>query len=293
MAKDTSQQSGQRRVRWWVIVLIILLLIIGGTLAWVFKFSIQEAIGGIFAPPTETLPPPPGADDETQSNTLYQTSFEEAGVESEWEAFDDGTISAAISNGQLIVEVSALTDTGAWSAMNFAFDNFVLDVDASKIAGPDDNGIFVVFRMEDRQNYYRFDVSSDGFYALSKTRGGVPETVSAFTQSDAIALGDGVNHIRIVANGDTFRFFVNDAPLPLCVNPDPAVQPIPLVQDGVLTCLGGDLVNEWQDSDIAGGRVGLGAQAFVGFDGETTTLAEATVAFDNVLLQAPSVLGSE
>ena len=252
MANQTSDNasSPRRRIRWWLVVLIIILLLIGGILAWVFQFQIREALDGIFAPPTETLPPPPGEEEDSGSDILYQTGFDEEDVQAEWEAFDDGTISAAISEGQLIVEVSALADTGAWSAMNFAFDNFVLDVEASKVAGPDDNGVFVVFRMEDRENYYRFDVSSDGFYSLFKTRGGVPEIVSDFAPSDAIVTGSGLNRIRIIAEGDTFRFLVNDTPLPLCVNSDPAVQPIPLYQDGTLDCLGGELVDSWQDSDL-------------------------------------------
>ena len=74
----------------------------------------------------------------------------------------------------------------------------MLDVDATKLDGPDDNGIIVVFRLTDTDNYNRFDISSDGYYTLSIARDGVRLVISDWAASDAIlhdsTTGDGCTY---------------------------------------------------------------------------------------------------
>jgi hypothetical protein len=49
------------------------------------------------------------------------------------------------------------------------------------------------------------------------------------------------------------------------------------------------VVESWQNADLPEGRIGLGAQAFTGFDVDTgmSTMAEATIGFDNLVIAAP------
>ena len=171
--------------------------------------------------------------------------------------------------------------------MNYTFDNFVMDVDVTKVGGPDDNGIIVLFRLQDHGNYNRFDISSDGFYSVSKARGNQPIQVSDWNRSDAIHVGDASNHIRIRAIGDAFQFEVNSIPLKLCIADDPDVLPIWDTSGTDPACLGGTIVDTWHDSDLMRGEIGLGAQGIVGFDGENTTPALASIEFDNLLIVPP------
>ncbi len=277
----TLKRGGERRRRfpWWVAAILVPLVLIGGGVAWLY----QGRIRAVFERPATLPPPPPGQGE----GVLYQTGFEDPAVAADWDIFNDGMVSAAISGGQLVVDVNAVSDTGTWSAMNFTYGDFVLDVDATKLAGPDDNGIIVLFRLVDDQNYNRFDISSDGYYSLSKVRSGNNLIVSDYNASPAILTGAATNHIRITAVGNTFRFEVNGTPLLLCTSDDPHVQPIWDVSAEQPSCLGGQIVEQWTDDSLSRGKIGLGAQGFVGFDGQNTTPALATIGFDNLVIRVP------
>ncbi len=272
------QPKRRRRFPWWIIPLIPAVLAVG----YVAYLRIKQYI--------RTLPPPLPPEIQAQDGTegiLYQTDFESEALAGEWEIFSDGLVSAALADAQLVVDVNAPTDTGAWSGLNYTFDDFVLDVDATKLGGPDDNGIIIIFRLQDKNNYNRFDISSDGYYALSVARAGEYRVISDYNRSQAIRLGNATNHIRIWATGDVFRFEVNDALLRLCVSNDPNVQPLWDLAATEPTCLGGTVVESWQNDDLLRGKIGLGAQGFSGFDGVQSTPALATIGFDNLTIWSP------
>lgn len=277
MSEEHVEAKPKKRPSWiYAAVGIPVVLMTAGVL-WFFAPDIQQA----FTPgPT----PLPGA--VAEGGILYQTTFEEDAVDS-WTIVNDGTLQTFISDGQLIVDVNSFGDRSGFSDLNLLFDDFVLQVDTSKVAGPDDNGIFVVFRLQDVNNYNRFDISSDGFYALTTSRDGILETVSEFHVEPSIQ-AEGINTIRIIAVGNEFQFFVNENPVSLCVNPDPTVFPLwENALDPASACLGGDIVTTWVNEDFANGRIGLGAQGFAGFDGEQETAALATIAFDNLIISEP------
>ncbi len=280
---ELAPTARKRRLPWWAAALLLLTILLIILVIWLFGPRIRTALA-----PAPTLPPEIGEAAEGQDGILYSTGFDAEADFADWELFDDGVISAVQGAGQLVVGVNALSDTGTWSGLNYTFTDFVLEVDATKLDGPDDNSIIVVFRLTDTQNYYRFDVSSDGFYALSKVRDGVPERVSEYIFSPAIRTGAATNHLTVSAQGQAFRFAVNDTLLRFCVNPDPAVFPVwadPANPES--ECLGGEIVETWSDPDLPRGKIGLGAQGFTGFDGENTTPALAVIGFDNLVITAP------
>lgn len=270
----------RRRSRWWIIPLILVVLL-AAAVGWVFRFRIARVFEAApTAPPTLAVSSS-GSGGEG-AGLLYETGFDE-GAEADWELFDDGIISASVEDKRLVVEVDSLVDAGGYSGLNYTFGDFVLEVDATKLAGPDNNAMFVVFRLTDAQNYNRFDISSDGYYSLNKVRDGVQTTVSDWMALPAIRTGDETNRIRVEARGDTFRFAINGEALLLCISYEPGVQPIPM--DG--ECNGGEMDEEWVDANLPQGKIGLGVQGYTGFDGEQTTPAQATAAFDDVVIAAP------
>jgi hypothetical protein len=273
-----DRKPRRRRPRWWLIVLIVLALGIIAVVLWLNS----RRLGEMFEP-EPTLPPTA----EAQQGVLYATTFEDETQFADWEQFDDGFISAAIADGRLVFDVNALTDNGGWSGLNLTFSDFVLDVEATKLAGPDDNGIIVIFRLTDTDNYNRFDISSNGFYAVSQVRDGVATVVSDWNRSEAILTGEATNAIRVRAQGDSFQFAVNGTTLPLCVNPAPDVQPLWDASTDPPTCLGGEVTETWVNGDLIQGKIGLGAQGFVGYDGESSTSALATIGFDNLTIYPP------
>jgi hypothetical protein len=270
-----DQPPRRRRTHWWLILLILVAVAVAAIVLWLNS----RRLGEMFEP-QPTLPPTA----EAEQGVLYATSFDDEGQFGDWEQFDDGFISAAIADGRLVFDVSSPTDNGGWSGLNLTFDDFVLDVEATKLAGPDDNGIIVIFRLTDTDNYNRFDISSNGFYAVSQVRDGAATVVSDWNRAAAIQTGEATNAIRIRAEGDSFQFSVNGTLLPLCVNPAPDVQPLWDASTDPPTCLGGEVTDTWVNGDLPQGKVGLGAQGFVGFDGENTTSALATIGFDNLTI---------
>lgn len=277
-------ERAQWRFPWWIVAAIVL-VILGAVLAYLFQFQIRRAI----TPKPTAPPPPPGASggQAFAPGVLYQTKFDDPASAKDWETFDDGTISAKIKDGTLVVGVNAVTDTGTWSGLNFTFEDFELDVDATKVAGPDDNGIIVIFHLTDRQNYDRFDISSDGYYALSKVRAGVPTIISNFPVNPlpAIKAGNQTNHIRAIGRASVFSFEVNGTPVKLCIAADASSKP---VWDQKGNCLGGTLTDSWRDTDFTKGKIGLGAQGFVPHtNAQSPQPAIATIAFNNVVIKSP------
>lgn len=287
---ELDRSGERRRGRAWLIPLALIVLALLAGAGWLFRPRIARLLE-----PAATLPPPPptaapgssasGSDaggSGGDSGVLYATDFE-GEARGDWETFDDGKLSASIRDGMLVFGVNSVVDDGGWSGLNYTFDDFVLDVDATKLDGPDDNGIIVVFRLTDTGNYNRFDISSDGYYTLSVARDGLRTVISDWAASEAIQQGNATNHLTLTAVGDTFSFAVNGQPLRLCISDEEGVQPIPMPDE----CLGGTYVEAWTNGDLPRGKIGLGAQGIVGFDGEQTTNAVAVIGFDDVVISEP------
>lgn len=288
--KREGERKGRPRFRWWYLAIVLPLVLFGGFWVWLNQLALRDMFEAAFYSPTP-LPPPPQA---STPGVLYQTDFSDPAVATDWDLFNDTMISSAFGDGRLVVGVNALENTSGFSAMHFMYDDFVLDVDSTNLSGPDNSGIVVVFRMQDRNNYNRFDIATDGTYAVSMARNGQYILVSDLHESPAIQRGaNATNHIRVFAQGDTFRFEVNGTVLQLCINPDPSVQPIWTIdQSGQITCDGGEIADSWQNSDFLSGKVGLGAQGYIAFDINTGELspAVASIAFDNLEIRTPEAV---
>ncbi len=143
---------------------------------------------------------------------LFQDDFEiDSGrwlLESDLDAtatYVEGRLELAISTPNLI----------AWSELQETkFDDFVLQVDATQVAGPDNNSYGVVFRIKSPSEYYIFDISGDGYYRFwrrDKVEGGRwVEIITEWVESPAIHRGASTNMIKVVAQKDHFTFYVND-----------------------------------------------------------------------------------
>ena len=89
-----------------------------------------------------------------------------------------------------------------------------IEVDAKKQAGPDANHFGIICRL-DRANtwdYYMFLITSEGKYGIAKSSRAEGTTwlgATELTPSDAINLGDEINHIRADCVGSTLTLYVN------------------------------------------------------------------------------------
>lgn len=142
---------------------------------------------------------------------LYE-SFDDA--HNGWTLVQSKQADIAISSGQLRITVKQ-PDSLAWSvAAGKTFDDFALDVDATPLAGPDDDDYGVIVRHVDDDNFYRFEISADGFYNVQKRQKGKWEKLIAdWTESEAIHKGKVTNHLRVACTGRTMTFYVNQVKL--------------------------------------------------------------------------------
>ena len=130
-----------------------------------------------------------------------------------WQAESDATAQVAVENGVLRVHV-IVPNQLAWAAAGKDFGDFRLSVEATQVAGPDDNEYGVLVRMQDSSNFYRFSISGDGYFLVSKFVDGQQVLLGKdWTPSEAIHRGQATNVLEVVCQGDRLTFVVNGQPL--------------------------------------------------------------------------------
>lgn len=198
----------------------------------------------------------------------------------EWSQYG-GRLTAGVVDDALQITIEP-ADSGAYSLLRHRFADFDLHVTARALAGSIDNAFGVVFRLRtnadaapDDDSYYLFLISSDGYYRLVRAIGGAVQIVSDWIPSPAIRLGLGeTNALRVLAVGDRFAFHINNQPVSLC---------LPDNDDGQSTffngeCIGGRMVETWQDASIPDGQIGVAALSTVSGGGGIA------IAFDRVVV---------
>ena len=163
-----------------------------------------------------------------------------------WKTASDEAIKISVQDGALHFAIDDL-DTIAWSTpKDKRFGDFVLDVDALQVAGPNDNTYGVIFRYQDDRNFYRLDISGDGYFAVFKRKDGVWTKVQDYAETPAVRQGNATNHLQVIAKGNQFTCSVN-----------------------------GETVKTFSDGDFPAGNIGVTAGTL--FDN-----AGVQIAFDNL-----------
>jgi len=130
-----------------------------------------------------------------------------------WQAESDASAEVGYHEGGMRILVKA-PNRLAWASTEREFSDFRLVVEATQVAGPDDNEYGVLVRMRDSDHFYRFSISGDGYYLVSKYDGEEWVVLNGdWTSSDAIHLGAAVNFLEVVCQGATMTFFVNGVQL--------------------------------------------------------------------------------
>ncbi|MHB9034800.1 MAG: hypothetical protein ACYC6L_17355 [Anaerolineae bacterium] len=183
----------------------------------------------------------PGAE-ITQGEEIYYEDFEDNGTG--WDEWQTETSKAGYVDGQYVIEVyddSAMI----WGNAYQVFDDLIIVVEATKTSGSDDNGMGLVLRYQDADNFYVFAISTDGHYTFGYYLDNEWNTVIDWTYSDAIYTGNTTNVLGVAVKGDYFILAINDT-----------------------------VVEEFHDSTLAAGDIGL--------LGATNSEGNITFAFDNI-----------
>ncbi len=156
------------------------------------------------APATATLAP-------TRSPASTQTrayTADFSAASSEWEEAAEDDMTRSLEGGKYHITVLT-TEMTAWGHPGQDFSDFTLEVEASQVAGPNDNGYGVLLRYVDGDNFYYFEISGDGYWEFSKQEDGEWTTLVKWAETDAIRQGAATNQIKVVCDAGAFTFYVN------------------------------------------------------------------------------------
>ena len=186
----------------------------------------------------------------TDPNVLFQDDFSD--TDSGWDQVDTDAGTTDYSDGSYRILVNQ-AQYDAWANPGQSFDgDVIVEVDATKNSGTDDNDFGVICHYQDVNNFYYFHITSDGYAIIGKVTDGDQSGLSSenYETTDAVHQGDLTNHIRGECVGNTLTLIVN-----------------------------GEQVLTTTDTDHTGGDVGLMAGTF-----ET---AGADILFDNFVVTEP------
>lgn len=143
----------------------------------------------------------------SSGEVLYQENF--ANNTSGWDrVLNDGGIMDYDSGGYRILVRGEKMNF--WSTPPGNFGDVRVEVDVTKLNGPDENRAGLMCRYQDG-NYYFFIISNDGFYAIGKFVDGQAILVGQeIMVPSAVIQAEGVNHLRADCVGDSLSFFVNN-----------------------------------------------------------------------------------
>jgi hypothetical protein len=178
---------------------------------------------------------------------VYEDDFSDPS--SGWDDAFDRYTTKQYGNNKYYVDITT-SNLVAWGLANRSVSDFRLEVDAAQEMGSNNNGYGVLFRFQDRDNFYRFDISGDGFFLLSKFHAGEWVTLVPWTASSAINVGQAANRLFVEAVGSQIRVYANN-----------------------------DLLAELEDDTFAKGNFGFFASTF--------SEPNLTVSFDDIKLWTP------
>lgn len=190
----------------------------------------------------------PGAD----PGLLFAETFAPGQV-GDWQIEGDAAGQTTLINENLVVEIdepnlmqfSTLTTPG--------FTDFVLEVDIRQIKGDLQSSFGVLFRMQNPNQFYRFEITGNGMFMLERRNGDGTWTRFVEDWQDAPAINQGINvinRIKVEAIGPNIAVFANDT-----------------------------LLMQASDSAFTSGTIAL--------DGGTFTQPGLQVAFDNLEVREP------
>lgn len=217
--------------------------------------------------------------DAVPDQLLYVTTFD--AFNADWEQYNERN-SAEIVNGALEVYLGR-PGRIVYSEAQPYFDDFDVSVDTRAVEGPEDNAYGIVFRQRDRNNFYAFLISSNGFYRVERTLQGSTVPLSDWDASPLIQTGLNVNNrLRVVGYKDRFQFFINGQQVELCIPDDPnAVSTF----DALGECMEGQWHPTLIDNHLRYGRVALGVK--------DDPSVGVRVMFDNVVIYGPRPIRPE
>lgn len=127
-----------------------------------------------------------------------------------WKTWNQDNAYVNIEGGGLYFQINE-PEYDYWSKPGFKFENLVIQTDAIKVGGPNNNSYGVICRMLDEANFYAFLISSDGYAGILRVKEGVYELLNNNSMEffAEIAQGDALNQITATCNDTQLSLAIN------------------------------------------------------------------------------------
>jgi len=99
-----------------------------------------------------------------------------------------------------------------WTNPAKEFTDTRIEIEATKLSGPEENDFGIICRYQDENNFYFFTISSDGFYGIAKIVEGVESLIGMEElglDESIIKSGESMNLIRADCNGSSLALYAN------------------------------------------------------------------------------------
>jgi len=126
-----------------------------------------------------------------------------------WLEAADAEASQGYRDGRFFFQVRA-PDLIVWDTADGNFQDFDLEVSAKQASGAPENSYGVLVRYVDEGNFYRFDLTGDGRYAVLKSERGEWQTLVDWQGSAHVRPLGEVNRIQVVCQGSEMTFYANN-----------------------------------------------------------------------------------
>ena len=150
----------------------------------------------------------PGNEVEHAGQTLFRDEFTDPS--SGWNRISADTGETDYADGAYRIYVDQ-PNMDIWAKPDLSFSDVRIEVDAFKVGGDRDNRFGVICRAKERDHFYTFIISSDGYFGIGKIKGEDYQLIGmdALQYSDMIEQGSALNHLRADCVGNTLTFYIN------------------------------------------------------------------------------------
>ncbi len=145
---------------------------------------------------------------QNSGDLLFQDGFSDPS--SGWDRVQSEGGMTDYENDRYRIVVNA-ANADYWTNPGLHFGDVMVDVDAGKNSGPDDNDFGILCRYQDTENFYFLIISSDGYYGIGIVQDGEQQLLEPpqMYQSDSVIRGDSVNHLQATCQGSKLTLYVN------------------------------------------------------------------------------------
>lgn len=145
-------------------------------------------------------------------DVLFQDRFA-PGETGRWLLEADEAGRMAIQDERLVIEINSPQTIQFATLEDATFTDFVLEVGVIRLAGDLESSVGVLFRLQNPNQFYRFEITGNGLYVLERRDedGKWTRLTDDWLESPAIRQGLNVtNRLKVVAIGPILTLHVND-----------------------------------------------------------------------------------